>query len=739
MEKRRIMLTIAYDGTEYCGWQVQPNGNTVEEAVNRAVSEATGEDIRVIGASRTDSGVHALGNVAVFDTCCTIPAGRMAVAVNHQLPRDIVVQEAREVPADFHPRYTEARKTYTYAIWRDPVPNPLRRRYTTYYYYPLDVEKMKTAAGYLEGEHDFASFCSSKSDVENTVRTIESITFEEKGKELILTFTGNGFLYNMIRMIAGVLMRVGGGYYPPEEVLNILEKRERGYARPTAPPQGLTLVKIEYPELKDTDAVFRYFEEICGIPHGSGHTEAISSWLVSTAEKLGLPCVQDDMGNVVIRKAASEGYEDVPSVILQGHMDMVCEKTAGCNKDMESEGPEIMTDGVYIRAKDTTLGADDGIALAMTLAVLADDTLEHPAIEAVFTVDEEIGMLGAAAFDKSTLRSKYMLNLDSEDEGRFCVSCAGGNRTRAFLPVRREKAPEGTMFGRLAVRGLTGGHSGIDIRKGGANADKVLAEILKKLSDAADLRIVSVSGGKKDNVIPTEAEAVLAVVQGTDADVLRSLKEIMEAAGQQFKEQYSGADPDMEIVLETVAGAGSAAESAVTDLMDQESTDNVIEALNAFPNGVQALTPGREDLVQTSLNLGILETDEETVQASFCVRSSVDAERDDLSRQILEIAERYGGRTEIAGAYCGWAYKEESPLRDLLADVYRKQTGKEPVIEAIHAGVECGFFAGAIPGLDCVSLGPDMDDVHTPREKLSIDSTKRIYALLVEALKEMKR
>ena len=739
MEKRRIMLTIAYDGTEYCGWQIQPNGITVEEVLNRAVSEATGENIRVIGASRTDSGVHALGNVAVFDTCCTIPTDRIAIAVNHCLPRDVVVQEAREVPADFHPRYTNARKTYTYAIWRDPIPNPLRRRYTTYHYFPLDVEKMKTAASYLVGEHDFASFCSSKSDVENTVRTIESITFEEKGKELILTFTGNGFLYNMIRMIAGVLMRVGNGYYPPEEVLMILDKRERGYARPTAPPQGLTLVKIEYPELKEADAVFRYFEEMSRIPRGSGHTKAVSDWLVSIAEGLGLPCVQDDIGNVVIRKEASEGYEDVPSVILQGHMDMVCEKTAGCEKDMLTEGPELFTDGDYIRAKETTLGADDGIAVAMTLAVLADDTLEHPAIEAVFTVDEEIGMLGAAALDMSMLRSKYMLNLDSEDEGRFCVSCAGGNRTRAILPVRREEAPEGAAFCRLTVKGLAGGHSGIDIHKGGANADKVLAEILKTLSEAADLRIVFVSGGKKDNVIPTEACAVLAAAQGKDEDVQRILSEKAAEAGQMFTEKYAGTDPEMEIVFEFADGSDPFPESAGEAPLDPESTKAVIEALNDFPNGVQALTPGHDDLVQTSLNLGILETRPETVQASFCVRSSVDAERDGLSRQITAIAEKIGGRTEITGEYCGWAYKEESPLRELLTEIYRKQTGKEPVIEAIHAGVECGFFAGAIPELDCVSLGPDMDDVHTPREKLSISSTKRTYALLREALKEMKR
>lgn len=245
---RRIRLTVAYDGTDYCGWQIQPNGITIEEVLNRAIRKLTGEEVQVIGASRTDSGVHALGNVAVFDTGAPIPPERMSYALNQHLPKDIVVVRSEEVPPDWHPRYQDQiRKTYEYHIYNAPAPNPLRRRYTSYVSFPLDVERMRQGAAYLIGEHDFASFCNARAQVENTVRKIESLKIERAGDEVVIRVTGNGFLYNMVRIIAGTLIRVGRGFYVPEKVQEILEGRKRTNDSVTAPPEGLVLKEITYP------------------------------------------------------------------------------------------------------------------------------------------------------------------------------------------------------------------------------------------------------------------------------------------------------------------------------------------------------------------------------------------------------------------------------------------------------------------------------------------------------------
>ena len=468
--------------------------------------------------------------------------------------------------------------------------------------------------------------------------------------------------------------------------------------------------------------VFRFFEEMCAIPHGSANTKAVSDWLMAFARERGLEAYQDQLNNVIIIKQATAGYENAPAVILQGHMDMVCEKAPDCEKDMEKEGLDLAVDGDTVYARGTTLGGDDGIAVAMALALLDADDIPHPRLEAVFTVDEEIGMLGAVGMeDVSMLRGRRMLNLDSEVEGVFTVSCAGGNLTKCTLPVRRETF--GAEFLTVTVGGLRGGHSGVEIDKGLGNACMLLGRVLTACGRETALRLVSVSGGLKDNAIPREASAVVAAA---DAREIRAVCARLDA---ELKNEYRTTDPE---VFVSVRDGGA-------DLpMDEDSTRRILAFLTCAPNGIQAMSADIPSLVQTSLNLGILTTGDETVDASFCVRSSVDSQKQMLVERLECLTETLGGSVGVFGDYSGWEYRSDSPLRELLVEVFTEQYGHAPKIEAIHAGVECGIFAGKLPGLDCVSMGPDLTEIHTCRERLHIASVQRLWAMVLETLKRMK-
>lgn len=457
------------------------------------------------------------------------------------------------------------------------------------------------------------------------------------------------------------------------------------------------------------------------MPHGSGNTKQVSDWIVSFARERGLEHYQDALNNVIIIKEAAPGYEKAEPVILQGHMDMVCEKAPDCGKDMEREGLDLAVEGDLVLARGTTLGGDDGIAVAMMLAALDDETMLHPRLECVFTVDEETGMDGAMGLDVSPLRGRRLLNLDSEDEGVFTVSCAGGNMTRCRVPVRRE--PFAGAFVTVGVDGLTGGHSGAEIHKGRANAAMTLGRVLCALRQRTEARIVSVSGGLKDNAIPVSARAVLAVAD--EAAALAVCGE-MDAA---LKNEYAVTDPGIRVWAQP-GGEG--------EPMDGPSTEKITALLTCAPNGVQAMSADIEGLVQTSLNLGILTCGEDAVEASFCVRSSVESQKRMLLDRLTCLTELLGGTVSVSGDYPGWQYRQVSPLRDLLAEVFTEQYGHAPRIEAIHAGLECGLFSGKLPGLDCVSVGPDLTDIHTYRERLHIASTQRLWAMVVEALRRMK-
>ena len=468
--------------------------------------------------------------------------------------------------------------------------------------------------------------------------------------------------------------------------------------------------------------VFRFFEEMCAIPHGSANTKAVSDWLMAFARERGLEAYQDQLNNVIIIKEATAGYENAPAVILQGHMDMVCEKAPDCEKDMEKEGLDLAVDGDTVYARGTTLGGDDGIAVAMALELLDADDIPHPRLEAVFTVDEEIGMLGAVGMeDVSMLRGRRMLNLDSEEEGVFTVGCAGGNLTKCTLPVRRETF--GAEFLTVTVGGLRGGHSGVEIDKGLGNACMLLGRVLTACGRETALRLVSVSGGLKDNAIPREASAVVAAA---DAREIRAVCARLDA---ELKNEYRTTDPEVFVSVRD-GGAGLP--------MDEDSTRRILAFLTCAPNGIQAMSADIPSLVQTSLNLGILTTGDETVDASFCVRSSVDSQKQMLVERLECLTETLGGSVGVFGDYSGWEYRSDSPLRELLVEVFTEQYGHAPKIEAIHAGVECGIFAGKLPGLDCVSMGPDLTEIHTCRERLHIASVQRLWAMVLETLKRMK-
>lgn len=468
--------------------------------------------------------------------------------------------------------------------------------------------------------------------------------------------------------------------------------------------------------------VFRFFEEICAIPHGSGNVEKLSDYLVSFAKERGLFCRQDELKNVIISKEASSGYEGKEGIILQGHMDMVAVKKPECSIDMRTDPLQLEVEGDYISAKNTSLGGDDGIAVAYALAVLDDDSLPHPHLDVVITVDEETGMYGAKALDMSDIKGTRLLNLDSEEEGYFLAGCAGGASVRHLLSVSREER-KGTLY-TCKICGLLGGHSGGEIHKERGNANSLIGRLLQVLSGKTDIGICGLFGGLADNAIPREA-ALQFVAADSEKEIERCVKELEET----LQAELSTKDPGVRIEMER--------EQNVTKrCLDRTSGDKVRKLLLLMPNGVQAMSADMHGLVQTSLNNGIMCLEEDAFSVITSVRSSVSSEKELLITRISALTKLLGGTVEISGDYPGWTYQKESPFRDLCIKVYEEMYGKKPRIMAIHAGVECGILLEKKPELDCISLGPDMKDIHTTEEKLSISSTKRVWEYLCRVLAE---
>ena len=469
------------------------------------------------------------------------------------------------------------------------------------------------------------------------------------------------------------------------------------------------------------EAVFGYFEEICAIPHGSRNTKKLSDYLVGFAEAHGLAYIQDEMNNVILFAPGTCGMENHEPVIVQGHIDMVCEKEAACPIDMATEGLDVTHDGTYIYAKGTTLGGDDGIAVAMAMALLVDNTIPHPPLEVVLTTEEEIGLLGADAIDMSQLKGRVLINLDSEAEGVFTVSCAGGCTACITLPVER-RAVYGPCI-RLAVDGLKGGHSGADIHLKRANANKIMGEFMNRIQKIMPLCLTSLSGGAKDNAIPRSCQATL-VAMGIN---LERINDIAAALQEEIRTNYD--EPEVTVQAFDVDALGG-------NSLSTESTAKIISLLCSAPNGVQKWSADIEGLVQTSLNLGIAKLGDR-FSATFSVRSSVNSEKQEVLDQLKALAEMLEGSYTQDGEYPAWEYRKESRLRDTMVRIYREMFGAEPKVEAIHAGLECGLFSQKLEGLDCVSIGPQMHDIHTTRERLDIASTERTWNFLLEVLKNL--
>ena len=468
------------------------------------------------------------------------------------------------------------------------------------------------------------------------------------------------------------------------------------------------------------ERVFHYFEEICNIPHPSYHEEKISAYLVDFAKAHNLEYYQDDLYNVIMIKEASEGMENASPIILQGHMDMVAEQDDDCKKDMLTEGLDLEIVDGFVTAKGTTLGGDDGIAEAMALAILEDEELKHPRIEVIITVSEEVGMEGAAGIDVSMLKGRKLLNLDSEEEGHFLAGCAGGCRVDVEFPVKKESL-KGALVS-IEVKNCTGGHSGAEINKGRANASYVANRVLAAGLEAGEVCIVDLVGGTKDNAIP---RATSAKVVTTPAAIEAMTK---EAAA--IKNEFAITDPEMEIVI-TNEG------NAVVDGVNAAQSERFIQLLQSMPNGVQTMSHDIEGLVETSLNLGILNVLDDEIKYSCSLRSSVDSAKNALIRKVLMVAKAFGCQTSIHGEYPAWEYLRESSFRDEMVKIYTDMYGEAPIVETIHAGVECGLLASKLPGLDAVSIGPEMYDIHTPKERLSIASTERVYNYVRKVIEDM--
>ena len=467
---------------------------------------------------------------------------------------------------------------------------------------------------------------------------------------------------------------------------------------------------------KNIEKVVRFFEEFSAIPHGSGNTSMIADYLVNFAKNRNLEYSRDSADNVVIRKPATKGFEDRPAVIFQGHLDMVAEKKPESDIDMEKDGLKLYRDGDFLRAENTTLGGDDGVALAYALAVLDSDDIAHPDFEAVFTSDEEIGLLGAVAINPDAIKGRLLINIDSDEEGVFTVGCAGGMRSDVTLPVRRTNSESNSY--RVKVSGFKGGHSGVEIDKGRVNANKALVEIISKIGD---ISIKSIKGGNADNAIPRESECVFSAAYDHTA--------LINKLGSELKAKYADIEPDISVIAEKV-------EDPTAGVCFEDSA-KLISLLDKLPSGIIAMSSDIEGLVETSLNMGILKLTADKAEISFSVRSAKGEEKKKLGERLEEIAKEHGADYSTRGEYPAWEYKKDSHLRDVMKKVYEDMYEKSPEIVIIHAGLECGIFSEKLEGLDCVSIGPNNYDIHTTEERLSLSSLERVWEFLLNVLREI--
>lgn len=481
--------------------------------------------------------------------------------------------------------------------------------------------------------------------------------------------------------------------------------------------------------LKDLQPVdvFKYFEKLSQIPRGSGNEKEVSDYLVLFANENNFEYVQDSALNVVIRKKASPGYENSPLVVLQGHMDMVCEKNTDIEHDFTKDPLKlrIIDDRVY--ATGTTLGADNGIAVAMGLAILASNEYQHPALELLVTTSEETGMDGAMSLNPNNIKGRTIINIDSEEEGIILVSCAGGVTAKALIPIKFESVNENFIPYSIKIRGLKGGHSGMEIDKERGNSNKLMGRILMTIFSEIDIRLSSLNGGSKHNAIPRETESIILVKAEDSTLVEKKIKECEEI----FRNELRTPDPDIRVEFEVL-------QTIPSQILSKKSTENVINYLYLIINGVNSMSMDIKGLVESSLNLGVVTTYNDGVEFISSIRSSVRSLKHELYNRLFVTAKINGGNVVSESSYPEWAFNPNSKIRTIFENVYEKMYGKKPHISAIHAGLECGLFAEKFGEIDAISFGPNLYDVHTPNESMSISSVQRTWEYLLEVLKNIK-
>lgn len=468
--------------------------------------------------------------------------------------------------------------------------------------------------------------------------------------------------------------------------------------------------------------VFSFFEELTKIPHGSGNEKGISDFLVKFAKERSLDVIQDEVLNVIIKKPATKGYENAPTVIIQGHMDMVCEKNKDTKHDFENDELEIRIDGDYVYANGTTLGADNGIAVAYGLAILDSNELAHPAIELLVTIGEETGMYGAIAIDPSSLNGKILFNIDSEEEGVFLVSCAGG--VTNYVKIKTEWQENERPALKLEIKGLKGGHSGMEIIKQRGNANKLMGRLLNSIYKEVDFNIAYISGGAKNNAIPRESEAIITL----NADKFERVKEIIINMLDIFKTELRVQDPDIQISIKEVTAHRR---------LTKDITKKIISYLAVAPNGIQTMSEDIKGLVESSLNLGVITCENDNVIFVSAIRSSVKSLKKEIVDRIEVIADILEIESINDSDYPEWQFEPKSPVRDLCVKTYKEINGIEPKIDAIHAGLECGLLKEKMPDVDMISFGPNLYDVHTPNEHMSVSSVARTWDFIVKLLSNM--
>ncbi|MFD0828082.1 aminoacyl-histidine dipeptidase [Neobacillus sp. M.A.Huq-85] len=473
--------------------------------------------------------------------------------------------------------------------------------------------------------------------------------------------------------------------------------------------------------------VFYFFSEISKIPRGSGNEKAISDYLVHFAKERHLEVKQDKALNVIIKKAASPGYENIPTVIIQGHMDMVCEKNKGTVHDFKKDPIQLRIIEDMLYATDTTLGADNGVAVAYALALLDSTEIQHPSLEVIITTEEETTMGGALAVDPSDLKGKILINIDSEEDHKLLVSSAGGIKTTQILPIVWEEAPNNTSAYCISIKGLKGGHSGISINKGRGNSNKIMGRILSDLLSDLPYFLQQINGGSATNAIPRETDAIIFVAGNS----IKKLEAKIDEWNTILQFELKTSDPEVHITLNNV-------ELEFTHVFSEETKQKAITSLMLIPNGIGSMSMDIEGLVESSTNLGVITTSETELHFASDSRSSVKSLKEDIVKKACLIAAILGCELVMENDYPEWPYNPDSKIRQVFEKVFKDQHNKDIEIIAVHAGIECGILIDKIPGLDAISIGPDMYNVHTPNEHLSIPSTINNWEYFLSVLKEMK-